>query len=133
MKVVVVDGQGGKIGKLLIEQIKRSYPAISIIAIGTNSIATAGMMKAGADFGATGENPIIVNARDADVIIGPMGIIIADSLLGEITPAIATAICQSKAQRILIPLNKCSTTIVGIVDCPLAEAIQMVIEQLARL
>lgn len=133
MKVVVIDGQGGKIGKLLIEQIKRSYPAISIVAIGTNSIATAGMMKAGADYGATGENPIIVNVRDADAIIGPMGIIIADSLLGEITPAIATAVCQSKAQKILIPLNKCSTTIVGMVECSLAEAIQMVIIQLAKL
>ena len=87
MKVVVIDGQGGKIGASIVKQLKQSLPEQKVLAIGTNSIATAGMLKAGADQGANGENPVIVNCRDADIIIGPLGIILADAFLGEITPA----------------------------------------------
>ena len=91
MKIMVMDGQGGRMGKGIVEQIKRNFPEDEVLAVGTNSIATAAMLKAGADAGATGENPAVVGSRDADVIIGPMGIVIADSLLGEITPKMAVA------------------------------------------
>ncbi|MBS6644763.1 MAG: DUF3842 family protein [Clostridiaceae bacterium] len=113
MKIIVIDGQGGKMGKSIIEQLKKSHPDLELIAIGTNSIATAAMLKAGADYGATGENPAIVNSQDADVIIGPIGIVIANSLLGEITPAMAVSIGSSHAHKILIPVNRCNHHVVG--------------------
>ncbi|MBT9777577.1 DUF3842 family protein [Clostridium sp. MCC353] len=113
MKIIVIDGQGGKMGKSIIEQLKKSHPDLELIAIGTNSIATAAMLKAGADYGATGENPAIVNSQDADVIIGPIGIVIANSLLGEITPAMAASIGSSHAHKILIPVNRCNHHVVG--------------------
>lgn len=113
MKIIVIDGQGGKMGKSIIEQLKKIHPAMEVIAIGTNSIATAAMLKAGADLGATGENPAIVNSRDADIIIGPIGIVIANSLLGEITPAMAEAVGSSSAHKILIPVNRCNHHVIG--------------------
>ena len=125
MKLLVIDGQGGRIGKLLVEQLKQRLPGVEIIAIGTNSIATAAMLKAGADLGATGENPVVFNCLDADVIVGPMGIVIANSLLGEITPAMAVAIGQCKAIKILIPVNRCNHTLVGTQNLPLSEYIQI--------
>ena len=88
-KITIIDGQGGRMGKALIEHLKREFPEQELLAIGTNSIATASMLKAGADYGATGENPVLVAARDSDIIIGPIGIVIADSLFGEVTPAMA--------------------------------------------
>src|SRR5690554_5015362 len=100
MKLLVIDGQGGRMGKLLVEQIRASFPDQHITAIGTNSIATSAMLKAGANEGATGENPVVCNAADADIIVGPIGIIIPDSLLGEITPAMAQALGRSRAQKI---------------------------------
>ena len=108
MKLVIIDGQGGKMGRTVIEQLKKNLPDLEIYAIGTNSIATSAMLKAGADYGATGENPVIVGARTADIIIGPIGIVIADALMGEITPSMATAIGQSPAYKILIPVNRCN-------------------------
>ena len=115
MKIMIIDGQGGRMGSLLTEKTKNA--AISdaqIYAIGTNSIATAAMLKAGADYGATGENPVLVNSRDADYIIGPPGIMAADSLLGEVTPAMAVAVGQSSAMKILLPVNKCNHHVVGV-------------------
>lgn len=109
MKIVVIDGQGGNIGRRLVEEIKAKKTGCEILAIGTNSTATALMMKGGADVGATGENPVVLASRDADVIIGPIGIILADSMYGEITPRMAEAIGASKARKILIPINKCVT------------------------
>jgi len=91
-KITVIDGQGGKMGRSIIEQLKKQFPEQEILAIGTNSIATSAMLKAGADYGATGENPVIVAARDSDIIIGPIGIVIADSLHGEVTAAMAAAV-----------------------------------------
>ncbi|NLY53965.1 MAG: DUF3842 family protein [Firmicutes bacterium] len=131
--IVVIDGQGGKIGRMLVEQLKARLPQVPLIAIGTNSIATSTMLKAGADAGATGENPVIVNAKQADIIIGPLGIIIADALLGEITPAMAQAVCQSKAQKVLLPVNKCHTTIVGLQDISLSEAVALAVAQVEQL
>lgn len=135
MKLVVIDGQGGRMGKSIIEQLRKSCPnqnVFEIYAIGTNSTATQAMMKAGADYGATGENPVIVNARNADIIVGPIGIVIADSLLGEITPAIAAAIGASPAYKILIPINRCNHMIVGCQDAPLSEYLQQVCHQVMK-
>lgn len=117
MKIIVIDGQGGRIGSLLIEKIKSklktSAAQAEVIAIGTNSIATASMLRAGADAGATGENPVIINCCDADYILGPIGIIAANSLLGEVTPPMAAAVASSPAKKLLLPVNKCSLHIVG--------------------
>ena len=109
MKITVIDGQGGNIGKRIVEEIKGRRSDVFITAIGTNSAATSAMMKGGADQGATGENPVVLASRDADVIIGPIGIIMADSMYGEITPKMAEAVGASKARKILIPINKCVT------------------------
>ncbi len=129
MKIVVIDGQGGRMGKSVIEQLKKSHPEQEIYAIGTNSIATAAMLKSGADYGATGENPCVVNSKDADIIIGPIGIVLADSLLGEITPAIAAAVGSSRAYKILIPINRCNHYIAGIRESSLSEYIRLVCEK----
>ena len=122
-KIVVIDGQGGKIGAMLVGKLKGEPGQHEIYAIGTNSIATSAMMRAGADFGATGENPAIVNCRDADVIVGPIGIVVADSLIGEITPAMAVAAGQSQAEKVLLPINRCNNYIVGAPDLPIADLI----------
>lgn len=115
MKIMIIDGQGGRMGSLLTEKTKNAaIPGAQIYAIGTNSIATAAMLKAGADYGATGENPVLVNSREADYIIGPLGIMAADSLLGEVTPAMAVAVGQSSAMKILLPVNKCNHHVVGV-------------------
>lgn len=116
MNVLIIDGQGGKIGKTLVEEIKKSVPSATVTAIGTNSIATAAMLKAGADRAATGENPVRVNAPGADFILGPIGIVLADSLLGEVTADMATAVARSGAVKILIPVAKCSTVIASLSD-----------------
>lgn len=128
MNIIIIDGQGGKMGKMIVEQLKAKYPKLTLTAIGTNSIATAAMMKAGAHQGATGENPVIVACRCADIIIGPIGIVIADSMLGEVTPMMAKAIGQSKAEKILIPVNKCNNHIVGFKDYSLSDYIKMAVE-----
>lgn len=124
MKIMVMDGQGGRLGKLLVESLRQAGIRDEIIAIGTNSIATSAMVKAGADAGATGENPVIVCARDADYILGPIGILAADSLLGEVTAPMATAIGQSRAQKILIPVNRCRNTVVGTKDLTMSELVR---------
>ena len=129
MKLVIIDGQGGKMGRTVIEQLKKNMPDMEIYAIGTNSIATSAMLKAGADYGATGENPVIVGARTADIIIGPIGIVIADSLMGEITPAMSAAIGQSTAYKILIPVNRCNHYIAGCGEHSLSEYIKQVCEE----
>ncbi len=133
MKIVIIDGQGGKMGQSVITQLKKSHPELPITAIGTNSIATSAMLKAGADAGATGENPVIVSSRDADIIIGPIGIVIADSLLGEITPAMAEAIGRCRAYKILIPVNRCNHYVVGCENLTLSESIALVNKQVENL
>lgn len=130
MKIVIIDGQGGRLGQLLTEAIKKELPKAALYAIGTNSIATSAMLKAGADFGATGENPVIVACRDADVIVGPIGILAADSLLGEITPHMAVAIGQSKALKLLLPVSHCNNQVVGVKPLSLNELVRETVEQL---
>ena len=127
MKIVVIDGQGGKIGSLLVGRLKAEAGHHEVYAIGTNSIATSAMMKAGADYGATGENPVIVNCRNADIIVGPIGIVVADSLVGEVTPSMAVAIGQSAAQKVLLPINRCNNYIVGARDLSVNELIETAI------
>lgn len=124
MKILIIDGQGGKMGAVLTKQFNEAFPNHEIISIGTNSIATEAMLKSGAKMAATGENPVVVCAADADIILGPMGIISANSLLGEITPKMAMAISQSKAKKILIPVNKCSVCVVGVRDLSLNDYIK---------
>lgn len=133
MKIVVIDGQGGRLGQLIVEGIKKEAMKADIYAIGTNSIATSAMLKAGADFGATGENPVVVACRDADVITGPIGILSADSLLGEITPAMATAVGQSRAIKLLLPVSQCNNRVVGVKPLTMGEMVGETIEKLKEL
>lgn len=133
MKILVIDAQGGGIGKQLVAAIKESMPSASVTAVGTNTVATSAMLKAGADNAATGENAVVVNSRRADVIIGPIGIVIADAMLGEITARMANAVAQSDAKRILIPINHCDNIVVGVSDLNIAKLIQAVIVELGRL
>ena len=114
MNIVIIDGQGGQLGAQLVKELSSLFPTLMLTAIGTNAVATATMLKAGAKNAATGENPTLVACRTADVIIGPIGIVIADSLLGEVTPKMALAVAQSNATRILIPMNKCKNLIAGV-------------------
>ncbi|MBR6084681.1 MAG: DUF3842 family protein [Spirochaetales bacterium] len=127
MKIVVIDGQGGRIGKAVIEQLRARNSTDYILAVGTNSIATSAMLKAGADAGATGENPVVVASRDADVIIGPIGIIAADSMLGEITPKMAEALGQSKARKVLVPVNRCFE-VAGVREMSLSQYVEQAAE-----
>lgn len=132
MKILVIDAQGGGIGKQLVGAIKNEISGAEITAVGTNSIATTSMLKAGADYAATGENAVMVGCRKADVIIGPIGIVIADALHGEISPAMALAVGQSNAKRILIPVNHCDNMIVGVSDLSMTKLIAGVIEELKK-
>lgn len=131
-KITIIDGHGGRMGKTIIEQLKKMYPEQELLAVGTNSIATAAMLRAGADYGATGENPVIVAARDSDIIIGPIGIVIADSLHGEVTPAMAAAVGGSRAQQILMPVNRCNHHVAGCEKLALGELIPLVVKQVAE-
>ena len=136
MNILVIDAQGGGIGRQLVTAIKAAMPDACITAVGTNSAATAAMVKAKADKAATGENAVVVGCRHADVIVGPIGIVIADSLLGEITPKMASAIGSSSAKKVLLPVNKCNNIIVGVgnksTSSLIAEAIET-IREIARL
>lgn len=133
MNILIIDGQGGQLGSQLIKSVISRYPEIDLTAIGTNAAATTSMVKAGAKKAATGENPIIVACRKADVIIGPIGIVIADALLGEITPEAAKAVGQSGAVRILIPINKCENLVAGVANLTLTSLIEDAIAKLERI
>ncbi len=133
MNILVIDAQGGGIGKQLVSALKSNFPAARIVAVGTNTIATSAMLKAGADDAATGENAVVVNSRRADVIAGPVGIVIADALLGEVTPLMAKAVAQSNARRILIPINHCDNIVVGVSDLNIGKLIRDVVEEIGKL
>ena len=133
MQIVIIDGQGGRMGSALIERIKATLPEHTCIAIGTNSIATAAMLRAGADAGATGENAVKVACRQADVIVGALGIVLADAMLGEITPEMARAVGASAAQRVLIPVQRCGTQIAGVQDAPMSQRIDEAVRAVAAL
>ena len=128
MNILVIDGMGGGIGKSIIEHIKNELADVEITAVGTNSLATSAMLKAGANYGATGENAVAYNCAKADYIIGVMGIVIANSMHGEISPMMAEAVSSCPARKILIPIDKCNVTILGVVEKP----IQTYIGEIAR-
>lgn len=130
MNVLVVDSQGGGIGKEVVKAIKHSLPELEVIAVGTNGVATSTMLKAGADHAATGENAIVVCCKKVDFIVGPIGIVIADAMLGEVTPNMALAIGQSQAKRILIPVNHCENIVVGVPDLSISKLVSGVVEEL---
>ncbi|WP_024833436.1 DUF3842 family protein [Ruminiclostridium josui] len=120
MRIAIIDGQGGGIGKLIIEKLRASFGnEIELLALGTNALAASLMLKAGANEGASGENAILINASKVDIIIGTIGIVCANSMLGELTPVMAAAIAQSPAVKILIPLNRCNIMVTGTCDEPL--------------
>ena len=123
MKIVVIDGQGGSIGRAIVEKLVSRGLDENLVCIGTNATATANMLKGGAKQGATGENPVIVACRDASYVIGPIGIVMADAMLGEITPKMAQAVGASNAHKILIPVNKC-VTVSGVKPMSLNEYIE---------
>lgn len=133
MNVLVIDAQGGGIGRQLVSVIKESIPEAEVTAVGTNSTATSVMLRAGADQAATGENAVVVNSRKADAIVGPIGIVIADSLYGEVTPVMAKAVAQSDARRILIPINHCENIVVGVSDLNIGTLIRGVVSELEKL
>jgi hypothetical protein len=133
MNILIVDGQGGQLGGQLIKSLKTNFENVNIMAVGTNATATATMLKAGANQAATGENPVIVACRKADVIIGPIGIVIADSLFGEITPQMAVAIGQANAVRILLPVNKCDNIVAGIGEVSTAAILDDVILKVKKI
>ena len=106
--VAVIDGQGGGMGRGLVEAVKKRWPQLHVRALGTNALATAAMLRAGADDGATGENAVVFNAHRADVLLGPIGVLTPNGLLGEVSPAMAEAIGGSEAVKILLPSQRCS-------------------------
>lgn len=130
MRILVIDGQGGGIGSGLIEQMRQAgIEDAEILAVGTNVLATSAMLRAGADAGATGENPVVFNSARVDLIMGPIGIVMANAMMGEITPAMAAAVAASEAKKLLIPIAKCAR-VVGVEPKPmqsyLAEAVSEV-------
>ena len=132
MKVLVIDGQGGKMGRALVENILKQNIPCELVAIGTNALATEAMLKGGATAAAAGENPVIVNAKDADVIAGPMGIIAANALLGEVTPSMALAVSESRALKVLIPVNRCGIFAAGTEDKTPAQYIESAVRKIAE-
>lgn len=132
-KVLVIDGQGGGLGRQLVSALAAACPEAELTAVGTNSLAANAMLKAGASRAATGENAVVVNCRHADVIVGPIGIVIADALLGEITPAMAAAVCQSGAKRVLVPINHCENYVVGVPDQPVSQLVAAAAQKVKKL
>ena len=133
MKILVIDGQGGGLGKQLVAALSARCPQAQLTAVGTNSLAASAMRKAGAVRTATGENAVVVNCRHADIIVGPIGIVIADALLGEITPAMAAAVCQSGARRVLVPINHCENYVVGVPDQPVSQLVAAAAQKVKEL
>lgn len=133
MKVMVMDAQGGGMGKMLVDGLKKELPQQQVIAVGTNAMATAAMLRAGADQGATGENAVVVCAAQADVIVAPIGMILADAMLGEVTAPMAVAIGKSAAHKVLVPVSRCQTTIAGLSKLTMAEAVSAAVQAVVSL
>lgn len=127
---MVMDGQGGGIGKALVEALREKSPQMEIVAVGTNATATANMMKGGTTLGATGENAVVFNSQKADVIVGPIGIVMANAMLGEITPKMAEMVSSSDARLYLIPMNRCHANVIGIENRKLSEYIAEAVERI---
>ena len=130
MNILVIDGQGGQLGSQLVKAILQQMKEVKVMAVGTNAIATAAMLKAGAHQASTGENPVVVACRKAEVIIGPIGIVIADAMFGEVTPKMAVTVAQADAVRILLPVNKCDNLVAGVPDLSMSTLIADVMVKL---
>lgn len=128
MKIVIMDAQGGGMGRMMVEALKRELPTQPLIAVGTNALATSAMLRAGADQGATGENAVVVCANQADIIVAPIGMVLADAMLGEVTERMAVAIGRSPARKILLPVTRCQTVIAGMPKLTMAEAVAAAVE-----
>ena len=133
MELLIIDAQGGGLGRQLVAAVKKAVPELTVTAVGTNSAATGAMLKAGADQAATGENAVVVGCRRADIIAGPVGLLIADSMLGEITPAMAEAVGRSGAVRVLIPMNRCGTLVAGVENFSTAALLEGAVKKIREL
>lgn len=133
MNILIIDAQGGGMGRQLVSAIKKEFSKVEITVVGSNALATSNMLKAGADHAATGENAVVVGCRKADVIIGPIGIVIADSMYGEITPRMAVTVGQSQARKLLIPMDQCDNVVIGIGNSSMNFMISSVIEELEEI
>jgi len=127
LNILIIDGHGGGLGAQLVSTVIKNFPQYIVRAVGTNSTATVAMIKAGAKEAATGENAVVVGSRNADIILGPIGIVIADSMLGEVTKKMAAAVGQSPGKRLLIPNNQCDNIIVGTANLPVSKSLQHVV------
>lgn len=135
MKILIIDGQSGRLGAQIIEGLRKAGLSAphQLIAVGTNALATSGMINAGADQGASGENAVVVQCRRADIIAGPIGITLADAMLGEITPPMAVAVGQSSAARVLLPSDRCSTFVIGTAPLSRKQQIDAAVQQILAL
>ncbi len=132
MRVLIIDAQGGGIGRALTQRLREAAPDLDLVCVGTNSLATEAMLRAGASRAATGENAVVFCAARADIIAGPVGIVIADAMLGEITPKMAEAVGRSRAKRILIPAGRCDTLVAGVRDLPLGDLVRSAAEEILK-
>ncbi len=130
MNILVIDAQGDKIGRQIVSTIKEAFPNASLTVVGTNGVATSTMLKAGADQGATWENAVVVGCRNADIIVGPIGIVIEDAMLGEITPAMALVVGQSRVRKIFIPITQCSNFVFGVTAQSFSKQVQKIVAQI---
>ena len=130
LKIMIMDGQGGGVGRSLVEELHKAYPEAELIAVGTNAVATANMMRGGTALGATGENAVIYNSRQADVIAGPIGIVMANAMLGEITPKMAEAVSSSEAEIVLIPMSRCNASVMGVESRKLSDYVKEAVEKI---
>ena len=133
VQILVIDAQGGGVGRQLVSALRQALPEAVITAVGTNSAATSAMLKAGPHRAATGENAVAVACRTADIIVGPLGIVIADAMLGEVTPAMAAAVGQSRARRVLIPFSHCDNIVAGVAELGTGALIQCAVRAVAAL
>ena len=135
MRILIIDGQSGRLGAQIIEGLRKAGIADNhaIVAVGTNSLATSGMLGAGAHQGATGENAVVVQCRKADVIAGPIGITLADAMLGEVTPQMAAAVGQSDAVRVFLPSDRCNTFVVGTIPLPRKQLVDAAVSKIVEL
>lgn len=132
MRIMIVDGQGGGVGRSLVEAIRERYPDAELVAVGTNAAATSNMMKGGAALGATGENAVIYNSSRVNLIAGPMGIVMANAMLGEITPKMAEAVASADVPVLLIPMNRCNAQVMGVESRKLGDYIREAVEKVGE-
>ena len=133
MRIMIMDGQGGGVGRLLIESLAQAIPGAELIAVGTNATATANMMKGGTALGATGENAVVYNSARVDAICGPLGIIMSNAMLGEISPLMAEAVSGADVPVFLIPMAKCNAKIMGLTERKLADYVKECTEKVKAL